>query len=146
MMADEITISKEALADITEAFRAATENEADAPITAGGGLVPLATPDLAASFLSRLPPHAASLHLTHNQHKAYYETVEQWEAHHEDRCQDWVSDEQRAKAIAANDVWELQWYPITPIGSYCLLACDLGALLEAAGEVAADDATNTRTA
>lgn len=87
------------------------------------------------SVLYGFPAHAASLHLTHNQHKAYYETVEQWDKGSEDACRDWVSEEQRGKAIAANDVWELQWYPHTPIGSYCLLACDLGELMMVANEV-----------
>lgn len=75
------------------------------------------------------PPHAASLHLTHNQHKAYYETVEEYTA---DSSHDsWVSEEQRAKAIASNDMWELQWYPDTPIGFYRLFAADLDVLLAA---------------
>ena len=46
----------------------------------------------------------------------------------------WVSEEQRQKAIATDSVWELHWYPDTPIGFIRLLACDLTALVLAAQE------------
>lgn len=80
------------------------------------------------------PEHDCALHLVHNEHKSYYQTVAEWIADCESRdfYWDWVSDEQKAKAIAANDCWTLQWYPRTPIGSHCLAACDLEVLLEAA--------------
>ncbi len=42
---------------------------------------------------------------------------------------DWVSEEERAKAIEANSVWRIQWYPSTPIGSYTVMASSLEALL-----------------
>lgn len=77
------------------------------------------------------PRHAASLHLTHNQHKSYHETVEQWMSDGVD-WGDWVSAEQKEKAVAADSVWSLQWYPDTPIGFHTLLACDLDVLLAAA--------------
>lgn len=79
-----------------------------------------------------LPRHDASLHLTHNEHKANYETVEaaiQSGTYPDD---EWVSPEQRAKAVDTGDVWMLQWYPHTPVGFCRLIACDLQALLEAA--------------
>lgn len=80
------------------------------------------------------PKHEASLHLTHNEHKAYYRTVEESIADedHGYREDDWVSPEQKQKAIETNDCWTLQWYPDTPVGSYILSAADLDALLEAA--------------
>ena len=83
------------------------------------------------SLLSRLPRHAASLHLTHNQHRAYYRTVAQEDDEAAERGQawSWVSDAQRAKARETDDVWELHWYPDTPIGSFCIYAADLTALL-----------------
>jgi hypothetical protein len=80
------------------------------------------------------PRHEASLHLTHNQHKAYYETIEEAESSGTYSRSGWVSDEQRAKAIVQNSVWELQWYPDTPIGSFCLQAYDLDVLLTAANQ------------
>lgn len=81
----------------------------------------------------KFPRHEASLHLTHNEHKAYYQTVQQ-------RIDDgdfgyepdnWVSEEQKQKAIATNECWTLQWYPDTPIGFYVQSAADLEVLLEA---------------
>ena len=83
------------------------------------------------SFLSRLPRHEASLHLTHNQHLAYYHTVAQEDDDATERGQSWfwVSEAQRQKARETNDVWELHWYPDTPIGSFCIYAADLNALL-----------------
>lgn len=78
------------------------------------------------------PKHKCSLTLSHNQHKDYYNTVADeidggLYAH-----VDWVSDEQKAKAIATDDCWTLQWYPITPIGFHLLGAADLDVLMTAA--------------
>ena len=50
---------------------------------------------------------------------------------------DWVSEEQKQKAIATNDCWTLQWYPHTPVGFYKMSAADLDVLLEAAGRLVA---------
>lgn len=80
------------------------------------------------------PQHKASLTLTHNDHKSYYRTVAQSiaEEDHGYRDRDWISDEQKHKAIATNDCWTLQWYPDTPSGFCMFAAADLDALLEAA--------------
>lgn len=80
---------------------------------------------------SIFPSHKASLHLTHNQHKNYYETLlEYTEGDRQSNSKlDWISDEQRSKAIENDSLWELQWYPNNPVGSYKLLACDLEVLL-----------------
>lgn len=81
----------------------------------------------------KFPRHECGLFLTHNEHRNYYETIEQM--YDRDGINDgWVSEEQRLKAIREDNVWELQWYPDTPIGSYCLLACDLDVLLEEANK------------
>jgi len=81
------------------------------------------------------PAHEASLHLTHNDHKGYYLTVQQAiEARdhgYSEEC--WVSEEQKQKAIKTNDCWTLQWYPRTPVSFFILSAADLSVLLEAAG-------------
>lgn len=81
------------------------------------------------------PPHEASLHLTHNDHKTNYQTVAEWwedaQAMRRMDDEDWVSPEQKQKAIETNELWELQWYPDTPIGFLYLAAADLDALLEA---------------
>lgn len=44
---------------------------------------------------------------------------------------EWVSEEERQKALAANSVWTLHWYPDTPVGFCCIAASSLGALLAA---------------
>ena len=79
----------------------------------------------------QFPDHAVSLHLTHNEHKSYYQSVEQAiadENHgYTDDC--WVSDEEKQKAIETNDCWILQWYPDTPVGFHILAAHDLYVLL-----------------
>lgn len=72
------------------------------------------------------PEHKCALHLTHNEHRSYYETVEQCFGERDG----WLSEEQKRKAYESGEVWELQWYPDTPVGFYVLLACDLDALME----------------
>ena len=81
----------------------------------------------------KFPKHEASLHLTHNQHKAYYKTVQDQIDHeghgYTDDC--WVSPEQRQKAIDTDECWTLQWYPHSPSGFCILSAADIDVLLEA---------------
>lgn len=84
------------------------------------------------------PIHKASLHLTHNQHKAYYETVESYTGDF-DWKDDWVSEEQMKKAMETQELWELQWYPDTPIGSYRVIGADLDVVLSKAKEVEKND-------
>lgn len=77
------------------------------------------------------PKHEASLHLTHNEHKAYYKTVAQAIEDGDHGMDEWVSEEQKQKAIATNECWTLQWYPDTPVGFCILAAADFDVLLEA---------------
>lgn len=70
-----------------------------------------------------LPEHKCGLYLTHNEHRDVYETIEEFYDIH-----DFISPEELQKAMAEDSVWVLQWYPDTPIGSYCLLASSLEAL------------------
>lgn len=76
------------------------------------------------------PEHIA-LTLSHNEHATVYETVEHYyeDGRRGDWSFDWVNPEQKAKAIATQSVWELHWYPNTPVGFNVLLACDLDVLL-----------------
>jgi hypothetical protein len=75
------------------------------------------------------PAHKCGLYLTHNEYRDYYLTVEQWEADYLMDDDDWVSPEERAKAIATGDVWELQWYPDTPIGFFRRVGSTLESVL-----------------
>lgn len=49
---------------------------------------------------------------------------------------DWVSDEERAKAIATNSWWCAQWYPNTPVGFQSVSAASLPVLVAALAEEA----------
>ncbi len=81
------------------------------------------------------PLHKCSLALCHNSHRDFYMTAAQWIAEDEERdppLYEWVSADQRQKAIETDEVWTLQWYPDTPIGFHAMAAADLDVLLEAA--------------
>ena len=82
------------------------------------------------------PIHRCGLYLTHNAHKDVYETIQAYLDRHEGT---WISPEEKEQAILANDVWELQWYPDTPIGFYHLLGASLDAILKAAKDIEAND-------
>lgn len=81
----------------------------------------------------RFPKHDYGLYLRHNEHKCFYQTIEQYCAEL-DRDDDWVSQEQREKSILTDSLWVLQWYPDTPVGFFRLLACDLDVLLDVSRE------------
>lgn len=85
----------------------------------------------------RFPEHKASLHLTHNQHKSYYETVESYTSNFTEPS--WLSEEQKTKSLETQELWELQWYPSTPVGSYCLWGADLDVIMKKAYEIEAAD-------
>lgn len=78
--------------------------------------------ELAEGLVALLPPHKFGLYIAHNAHKDVYEKVE--------RC-DWISDDERQKAIEEDDMWTIQWYPEPPNGSYALSACSLAVLFRA---------------
>lgn len=70
----------------------------------------------------RFPAHKCGLYLTHNQHRDVYEKVA-------DKINDddgpsiiWKDDEAKARAIDTDELWELQWYPETPISFYVVAA------------------------
>lgn len=79
------------------------------------------------------PEHKAGFFLQHNEHKNYYEPLDEWlckSNHIDERA--WVSEEQKQKALTTDSLWVMQWYPETPVGSCILAAADLDALLAAA--------------
>jgi hypothetical protein len=79
------------------------------------------------------PKHEASLLLTHNDHKSYYQTVQESidRGDHGYTKDCWVSPEQMQKAIDTNECWFIQWYPDTPVGFCILAAADFDILLAA---------------
>lgn len=81
------------------------------------------------------PVHKCSLHLIHNQHKDYYETCEKYLKDSRDDMEDWKNEECRKRAIETNELWELTWYPTTPIGSYTIYAPTFEELIEFSKEL-----------
>lgn len=73
----------------------------------------------------------SSLRITFNDHHTCYtRTAAEAEAEgHEFEATEWVSEEERRKAIAEESVWCLQWYPDVPLGFYRIAASSLDALL-----------------
>lgn len=82
----------------------------------------------------KFPEHDASLHLVHNDHKSNYLTVKQAVEMEDHGTRDWVSEEQKQKAIETNDFWYVQWYPKTPVGFCIMAAADLDVLLAAVAD------------
>lgn len=78
------------------------------------------------NFQKMLPEHQASLHITHNQHKSYYEKADEYLR---DRKCDAPDDVIKAM-ILANSIWEIQWYPDTPIGFNIVYGATLTQALE----------------
>jgi hypothetical protein len=70
--------------------------------------------------LDWLPEHKCGLHLSHNEHRDVYETVEQFYD-----ADDFISEEEWRKAIAEDSVWVLHWYPSTPVGFIRIAASTL---------------------
>jgi hypothetical protein len=80
-----------------------------------------------------LPEHKCGLHLSHNEHKDVYESIQDFYD-----AKDFVSPEEYIKAIDENSVWQLQWFPDTPIGFHIICASSLEAI-EAALKEKNDD-------
>ena len=73
--------------------------------------------------LDWLPKHRCGLHLSHNEHRDVYETVEEFYD-----VDSFISMEELAKAISEDSVWVLHWYPETPIGFHRIAASTLEAI------------------
>ena len=85
-------------------------------------------------FLSKLPRHDCTLSLIHNQHKSYFQTVEESIKAGDFGYDVWVNDEQRDLAVKMNECWIIQWYPDSPVGFCTLSAYSLEVLLSNVGE------------
>lgn len=79
----------------------------------------------------KLPKHQ-SLFIEHNPHKSFYQSVQQYLDEFE-ITEDHISKEDRDMCIRRNELWRLQYYPLSPISfglifSYslerCLELCD----------------------
>lgn len=76
-----------------------------------------------------LPKHEAGLTLTENEHLTVYQTVREYT--YGDDEDEWVSPEEKKRAIETNTLWRIQWYPHTPVGHHSLQASSLVALIQA---------------
>ena len=70
-------------------------------------------------MINWLPQHQGSLHLTHNDHKSCYQTVEEF-VDCADGRDTFVSPAEYEASVRMNEMWELQWYPDTPVG-FCVV-------------------------
>jgi hypothetical protein len=77
----------------------------------------------------RWPQHEGGLIIQHNDHKGSYISAEEWALENDD---DWVSPDEREKAIETDSIWSIQWYPHTPVGFNRVLASTFEACLGAA--------------
>jgi len=77
-----------------------------------------------------LPEHKCGLYLTHNEHRDGYESAIDF-IKNRDLQEDFVTPEEMEKAIAEDSIWQLQWYPETPVGFYKICAASLEAIEEA---------------
>lgn len=81
------------------------------------------------------PRHAGGMYITHNEHKSFYQTAETWVQENADsKFGKWISEEQRAIAIASDSIWMVQWFPDTPGGFCARIGATLDAVLEAIHE------------
>ena len=92
----------------------------------------------------KLPKHKAGLYITHNQHKDYYETVEQHVLEYISMDKDdFVSPEDYQKCIDTDELWELQWYPETPVGFHKVCGSTLEVVLQKALEIEKQNETHS---
>jgi hypothetical protein len=77
-----------------------------------------------------LPEHKCGLYLTHNEHRDFYESAEEY-IYNRGFEAEFISPEEMKKAIAEDSIWQLQWYPETPIGFHKICAASLEAIQEA---------------
>jgi hypothetical protein len=73
-----------------------------------------------------LPKHNISLAIHHNEHKACYSTLADYLDGPGDPA--WESEEHKQRALDTGELWEMSWYPDTPVGFHCIAAPTLGEL------------------
>lgn len=81
------------------------------------------------------PEHKCGMYITHNRHRDYYETVQEAIEYETYDRTDFINEAEITECIAKDQVWELQWFPRTPVGSYTVCASTLERALEIAKQV-----------
>ena len=82
-------------------------------------------------------PACIHLTLTFNEHAVYYQTAHAWVEESEARDPgylQWITPDERDRAIARNSIWVCQWYPDTPVGFHVFAASSFEALVNALGQ------------
>lgn len=85
-------------------------------------------------LLSLLPAHECGLSIEHNEHKVYYESIGEYLGRHE-MAETWKDKEAWQRMMDTDEIWEMQWFPRTPVVSAHVCAPTLSELLEWAKEV-----------
>lgn len=87
------------------------------------------------SIATLFPKHNCELSLVHNEHRNKHQTVEQWIEDFETVSAaevPWSNDDSRARCIAQDSVWVLQWYTDTTVGFWMTVGATLEEVLRAA--------------
>lgn len=79
-------------------------------------------------------PGAIAHFIAHNDHRITYESAAEW-LRRRGLNDNEIAPEDRAECIRTDEVWEIQWYPISPAGTRCVVAATLERALERANEV-----------
>ena len=89
----------------------------------------------------KFPEYKVSLTITHNEHKTTYEPLAQYledlasfQSKEAFDAHQWISRADFDAAIEADSLWEIHWYPETPVGSCTVYGSTLeNALMKANG-------------
>jgi hypothetical protein len=79
----------------------------------------------------------AGVHLTVNQYKDYYQSIEEAIAEARERDAGDISDDMEYRMIQTGQFWELQFYPNTPVGFYVVYGTSFEEVLKEAEEALA---------
>jgi hypothetical protein len=67
-------------------------------------------------------------HITYNEHKAYYQEIEEFCL--DNRSHYFLVGEHRQRCIDTDTIWIAQIYPRTPVGFFCIAAPTFDELVE----------------
>lgn len=79
-----------------------------------------------------LPEHL-TLSIQHNDHKSYYLSIEKYFEDHPQLQK--IDVDIKKRCIENNSIWEIQWYPKTPISFYYVCAPTLEEALRLVKEI-----------
>lgn len=77
----------------------------------------------------------ASVHLTANQHLAYYDPLDRYIDEDANRSGSNIDIRQRDRILAAGIIYELQFYPDSPVGFYRVYGTTMDEVIARAGAI-----------